>query len=294
MKEKTQRFPGQIIHFLPANLLGHVGRHPLGVGLHIKCLGWYPKARRHRIERPHGLDESILIFCTKGKGWAVIDGRRFTISAGEVLFIPANKPHAYGAGDDDPWSIHWAHFAGTAAASYATLLPAHEYVLSIPPSDSKEIARMFRESYRLASSGLTERTVLLISHTLRYVLALLFFQTGRSLRGGSLTIAHDLTKSIEFMRANVARSLTLQELSRQAGLSPTRFSALFREQTGSSPVDHHIRLRMQAACHYLDTSALSVKEVAAKLGYDDPYYFSRIFQKILGCSPLAYRRSVKG
>ena len=294
MKAKTQRFSGQIIHFLPANLLGHVGRHPLGVGLHIKCLGWYPKARRHRIERPHGLDESILIFCTKGKGWTVIDGRRFTISAGEVLFIPANKPHAYGAGDDDPWSIHWAHFAGTAAASYATLLPAHEYVLSIPPSDSKEIALMFRESYRLASSGLTERTVLLISHTLRYVLALLFFQTGRSLRGGSLTIAHNLTKSIEFMRANVARSLTLQELSRQAGLSPTRFSALFREQTGSSPVDHHIRLRMQAACHYLDTSALSVKEVAAKLGYDDPYYISRIFQKILGCSPLAYRRSVKG
>ena len=294
MKDKTQRFAGQIIHFLPANLLGHVGRHPLGVGLHIKCLGWYPKARRHRIERPLGLDESILIFCTKGKGWAVIDGRRLTISAGEVLFIPANKQHAYGAGDDDPWSIHWAHFAGTAAASYATLLPAHEYMLSIPPSDTKEIARMFRESYRVASSGLTERTVLLISHTLRYVLALLFFQTGRSLRGGSLTIAHDLTKSIEFMRANVARSLTLQELSRQAGLSPTRFSALFREQTGSSPVDHHIRLRMQAACHYLDTTALSVKEVAAKLGYDDPYYFSRIFQKTLGCSPLSYRRSVKG
>jgi hypothetical protein len=51
---------------------------------------------------------------------------------------------------------------------------------------------------------------------------------------------------------------------------------------------------MQAACHLLDTTALSVKEVAAELGYEDPYYFSRIFQKTLGCSPLAYRRSVKG
>jgi AraC-like DNA-binding protein len=294
MNAKTQGFAGQIIHFLPANLLSQVGRHPLGVGLHVKCLGWYPKARRHRIERPHGLDECILIFCTRGKGWAEIDGCRFTIAAGELLFIPANKPHAYGAYDDDPWSIHWAHFAGTAAASYASLLPAHEYVLSIPSADAKEIARMFRESYRLASTGLTERTVLLVSHSLRYVLGLLFFQTGRSLGSSSLTIAHDLTKSIEFMRANVARSLTLQELSRHAGLSPTRYSALFREQTGSSPVDHHIRLRMQAACHYLDTTALSVKEVAAKLGYDDPYYFSRIFQKILGSSPLAYRRSVKG
>jgi AraC family transcriptional regulator of arabinose operon len=294
MKVKTQWFPGQIIHFLPANLLDHVARHPLGVGLHVKCLGWYPKAHQHGVKRPRGLDECILIFCTKGKGWTEIDGRRFTVAAGEVLFIPANKPHAYGADDHDPWSIHWAHCAGTAAASYASLLPAHEYVLAIPSTDAKEIARLFRESYRLASTGLTERTVLLVSHALRYVLGLLFFQTGRSSGGASRIVAHDLMKSIEFMRANVARSLTLQELSRHAGLSPTRYSALFREQTGSSPVDHHIRLRMQAACHYLDTTALSVKEVAAKLGYDDPYYFSRIFQKILGCSPLAYRRSVKG
>jgi len=294
MNAKTQGFPGQIIHFLPADLLAHVGRHPLGVGLHIRYLGWYPNARRHRIERSRGLNECILIFCTKGKGWTEIDGCRFIVAAGEVLFIPANKPHAYGADNDDPWSIHWAHFAGTASASYASLLPAHEYVLAIPSADAKEIRRMFRESYRLASTGLTERTVLLISHIQRYMLGLLFFQTGRSLGRGPRTIAHDLTKSIEFMRANVARSLTLQELSRHAGLSPTRYSVLFREQTGSSPVDHHIRLRMQAACHYLDTTALSVKELASRLGYDDPYYFSRIFQKILGSSPLAYRRSVKG
>jgi AraC family transcriptional regulator of arabinose operon len=294
MQSKTQWFPGQIIHFLPPNVLGQVARHPLGVGLHIKCLGWYPEANRHSIDRSRGLDECILIFCAKGNGWTKIDGRRFVVAAGDVIFIPANKPHAYGADDHAPWSIHWAHFAGTAAASYASLLPTHEYVLSIPSADAKKIARLFRESYRLASTGLTERTVLLVSHTLRYVLGSLFLQTGRSLGGGSRTIAHDLTKSIEFMRANVARSLTLQELSRHTGLSPSRFSAIFREQTGSSPVDHHIRLRMQAACHYLDTTALSVKEVAAKLGYDDPYYFSRIFQKILGSSPLAYRRSVKG
>jgi AraC-like DNA-binding protein len=235
-----------------------------------------------------------VIVCTKGKGWAEIDGRRFTVTASEVLFIPANKPHAYGADDDDPWSIQWAHFAGTAVASYASLLPVHDYVLSIPSADTKEIGRMFRESYRLASTGLTERTLLLVSHMLRYVLGLLFFQTGRSMGSGSRAIAHDLTKSIEFMRANLTRSLNLQELSRHSGLSPTRYSALFREQTGSSPVEHHIRLRMQAACHLLDTTALSVKEVAAELGYPDPYYFSRIFQKILGCSPVAYRRSVKG
>jgi methylphosphotriester-DNA--protein-cysteine methyltransferase len=51
---------------------------------------------------------------------------------------------------------------------------------------------------------------------------------------------------------------------------------------------------MQAACHLLDTTALSVKEVAAALGAPEPYYFSRICQQILACSPLAFWRSVKG
>jgi AraC-like DNA-binding protein len=282
------------VHFTPVGVLRNVRRHPLGVGLHVICLGWFPKARGHGIERPNGLDECILIFCTKGKGWLEIDGRRVAVGAGEVLIIPPNKAHSYHADEKDPWSIHWAHFSGTSAASYASMLPAHEHVLTVTDNDSQDIAKMFRECYRLMSGGLTEKTLLLVSHIVRHALGVLFFQTGNSLSGSARTIAHDLTKSIEFMRANVARSLTLQELSRHAGLSSSRFSSLFRDQTGSSPVEHHIRLRMQSACHYLDTTALSVKEVAVELGYDDPYYFSRIFQKTLGCSPLAYRRSVKG
>ena len=294
MKAKSKGCPDRIIHYAPADVLKNVRRHPLGVGLHVICLGWFPIASGSGIERPQGLDECIMIFCTKGKGWLETDGRRVVVGAGEVMIIPPNKAHAYHADEKDPWSIHWAHFSGTAAASYASLLPAHEHVMMLPAGDSKEISKMFRESYRLVSTGFTERTLLLVSHILRHALGILFFQMGTSLRGGSRAIVHDLTKSIEFMRANVARSLTLLELSRHARLSPARFSALFREQTGSSPVEHHIRLRMQAACHLLDTTALSVKEVAAELGYDDPYYFSRIFQKTLGCSPLAYRRSVKG
>ncbi|MEI6537128.1 MAG: helix-turn-helix domain-containing protein [Verrucomicrobiaceae bacterium] len=294
MKTKLKGCRDRIIHYSPADVLENVRRHPLGIGFHVVCLGWFPGARGHGIERPRGLDECIMIFCTKGKGWLETDGRRVVVGAGDVLIIPPNKAHAYHADEEDPWSIHWAHFSGTAAASYASLLPPHEHVMMLPAGDFKEIANMFRESYRLASTGFTERTLLLVSHILRHALGILFFQIGTSLRGRVRSIAHDLTKSIEFMRANVACSLTLQELSRHAGLSPARFSSLFRDQTGSSPVEHHIRLRMQAACHYLDTTALSVKEVAAELGYDDPYYFSRIFQKTLGCSPLAYRRSVKG
>ena len=52
-------------------------------------------------------------------------------------------------------------------------------------------------------------------------------------------------------------------------------------------------LKMEQACQLLDSTELSVKGVAAELGYDDPLYFSRQFSKTVGLSPRAYRRSVR-
>ena len=52
-------------------------------------------------------------------------------------------------------------------------------------------------------------------------------------------------------------------------------------------------LRIQAACEYLDTTSLAIKEIAAMLGYEDPYYFSRTFAKCTGQSPMKYRAGVE-
>jgi AraC-like DNA-binding protein len=69
---------------------------------------------------------------------------------------------------------------------------------------------------------------------------------------------------------------------------------LFKEQTGYSPIDYFIRLRMHQACQLLDTSQLSVKRIAAALGYDDPLYFSRVFKGVNDISPTEYRLMRKG
>jgi AraC family transcriptional regulator of arabinose operon len=54
-------------------------------------------------------------------------------------------------------------------------------------------------------------------------------------------------------------------------------------------MDYFIHLKIQEACKLLVLSRLSISEIAYELGYEDPYYFSRIFKKVMGTSPLQYR-----
>ena len=74
-----------------------------------------------------------------------------------------------------------------------------------------------------------------------------------------------------------------------AQLSKSHFARLFKEQTNYSPVEYFIRLKLQRACMQLALTRKTIREISYNLGYTDPYYFSRIFKKIIGKSPSQFR-----
>jgi len=98
-----------------------------------------------------------------------------------------------------------------------------------------------------------------------------------------------IEQSITYMLRHLDESLQVATLAAQANISASHFFALFKRQTGCAPIDCFIRLRMQHACRLLDETMLSVKEIAATLGYDDPFYFSRIFKSVSRVAPTEYR-----
>ena len=87
-------------------------------------------------------------------------------------------------------------------------------------------------------------------------------------------VVRKIEQSIAYMTRHLDEPLQVATLAAQANISPSHFFALFKRQTGCAPIDCFIRLRMQHACRLLEETVLSVKEVAATLGYDDPFYFS--------------------
>jgi len=100
--------------------------------------------------------------------------------------------------------------------------------------------------------------------------------------------------SRDAIRDDPARARRLEELASEAGLSVPHFSTLFRRQTGYAPIDYLIRQRVREACRLLDTTSGSISMIANAVGYQDPYYFTRMFRRIMGCSPRAYRKQLKG
>ena len=91
------------------------------------------------------------------------------------------------------------------------------------------------------------------------------------------------------MLEHLNQPLQVATLAERACVSPSHFFVLFKRSTGCPPIDYFIRLRMQRARELLEAGSLHVKEVAAELGYQDPFYFSRMFKSVSRIAPSRYR-----
>lgn len=100
---------------------------------------------------------------------------------------------------------------------------------------------------------------------------------------------HLISAAKHYIDANYHRDLSLEEVSREIGLSPQYFSRFFKEETGENFIDYLTRIRINEAKRLLRDKNLSVKEVCYQVGYNDPNYFSKIFKKVTGYNPSGFK-----
>lgn len=96
---------------------------------------------------------------------------------------------------------------------------------------------------------------------------------------------------IGYLEDHCDGKLTAGEIAEAMGMNYNYLAELFRQQTGSSILDHHLRLRIARAAELLRTGMLNVSEVGERCGFADVYHFSRIFKKITGYTPTIYMKS---
>ena len=105
----------------------------------------------------------------------------------------------------------------------------------------------------------------------------------------ALSAQERVEASIKQLRQRWTEPSRVTELAAAAGLSVTHYTAIFRRITGFSPIDFVLRTRIQRAAHRLLTRHVAVAEIASACGFNDPYYFTRCFSRIMGVSPRRYR-----
>jgi len=262
--------------------------NPLTKGCFPLAIGYYPSAQGHAMHRDLH-DDHLLIYCVDGAGRVSTAGLQSSVVAGDLIVLPKGIPHYYAADAAQPWSLYWCHFDGIVSDDFVSQLGELDAAHVLSLGHSSTIIASFKSMLAVRQTGYNSNALILAANQLRQLLAQLPLEI--QAYGAPHTHGINVDKIQALMWESIAEFLTLEILAKSANLSKFHFSSAYKKLTGFSPIKHFTHLKMEHACFLLDSTEMSVSEVASELGYDDALYFSRVFKKTLGLSPKHYRTS---
>jgi AraC-like DNA-binding protein len=287
--EKHEGFPGQRLVVVPRPVITIALQQPLLKHLLPTDAGFYPYARGHRCSRERGCPETVFIYCARGAGWCELGGRTHQVDGNQLLVIPAGMPHAYGAADPQPWTIHWFHAVGSNVPFYVERLGATPERPVVPLGGDVQLFSLFADLLEGLERGSTLNQLIYAAHSLSHLMGLIL-RHKEEFHQGEPDARERIARSIQYMKEHLREPLNVTKLASVVNFSKSHFTALFHRVTGYAPARYLNHLRMQQAVQMLNTTALPIKEISEQLGFSDQLYFSRAFSKVHGHSPSEHRR----
>lgn len=267
----------------PPRLRRALASHPLSKGCYPLAMGFYPEAHGHQMQRENP-DDYLLIYCRAGRGWLDVGDGRVDVGGGDLLLLPKQLAHCYGADTQRPWTLYWLHFSGELVDEFVRpLATTRLHQIGLQPSllaDFDALLGVHRQGLSLPHFVHAAQQLQAILTGLAVLPARATLKSGRVL---------DVAAVQAVMRAHLHGSLNLDQLAAQFKLSRFHFAKTYRALSGRAPIDEFIRLKMAHACRLLDEGGQTLAQVAQQLGYEDVYYFSRVFARVVGMPPSHYR-----
>ena len=266
-----------------------IKENPIMSQLYITYIGYFPKATYHYRERLKGCKDNILIYCTRGHGWFILNNKRFEVGPNEFIIVPSTKEvMSYGADEKDPWTIHWVHFSGKDMEAFNRGFNIGLYDGARSILYNEKGIKLWESMYQNLEMGYSIENLTNTNLCLYHFLATFLFPDKQT--NVKVQDEKDMIKeTIHHMQNNLNEKLSVEEMAGKNKISTSHFSSLFKKSTGMSPLDYFIHLKLQKACVMLYTTETKVKEISINLGYDDPFHFSRLFKKNMNVSPNQYR-----
>ncbi|MCU7548828.1 AraC family transcriptional regulator [Chitinophagaceae bacterium LB-8] len=275
---------------IPKTILSkHIKKKEFLHSLFITHIGYFPKALYHYRERKNGCEDYILLYSLGGKGYIENAEEKFELAPNQFIIIPPHQYHRFQADINDPWTIYWVHFSSNKLNELNKEFNVEQYYKPTDIFYDEKIIDVWFEMYSSLASEYSTTTIGYANFCLYRFLSFFFFPNNKF---NILEQECPLDQSIEYMKANIDKRLTADIIANQFQYSSSHYTAIFKKKTGSSPIDYFINMKIHFACQLLSQSELKIREIAEKVGYDDPYYFSRLFKQIMNKSPKEYREVI--
>jgi len=244
---------------------------------------------------PRRIPDAELILIVRGAFLYRDAAGARALGAGDILCIPPGVEHVFshvpGPAVDEPFfsCIHFEMAPGSwRRGDYAPDSPPPR-VTSVGEAVT-EWAALFRRCHEAFAGYSPHREALASAALWEILLRLDEHRLGVHPRQQTPR----LRRMLAFLDEHAARGrVTRRELARAFRLTPEYVDALFRRELKTTPTDYVRRVQMLRGCAWLMDEGLSVKEAAARLGFCDAFYFSKVFKRVMGHAPGHIRRAFR-
>lgn len=261
----------------PYNIIEH---YPL----YVEMAGTDYCHENYRIRRINS-EVTVLAYVVDGEGTLTAGGFTYHPRKGDIFLLPLGSFHEYYSEEQQPWAFLWFNIRGE-------LLPRllesyhldHTFYV-----ENCGLEHLFSKGVELASSqknGIPE-----IQKQLNMVIYEIIAEVADILRKREIHLSPDILKAKDYLDKHLEASVRIEGLEKLLCMSGRQINRIFKNEMSTSPYQYLLAKRLDLAKSLLSNSTLSVKQIAARLKFSDPYYFSNIFKKKVGISPQHYRKA---
>ncbi len=241
------------------------------------------------IEKGRVLNEYQLLYITEGEGiFNSAHAKDIPLKAGDLFLLFPGEWHTYHPTGKNGWKSYWIGFKGKNVDDRVKVgfLSVDKPIYHV--GFSADIIRLYEEAYKRAQEE-TPYSQQILAGIVNHLVGLMYALE----RSMELSKDHTRVDMINLARLRIRESLeadlTIQQIAEDLGVSYSNFRKLFKEFTGISPALYQQDLRLQRAKELLATTTLSIKEIAYRLRFESPDYFSSKFKIKTGKKPSEFR-----
>lgn len=241
-----------------------------------------------RTSRPKGRKDYQLLYIAAGQGHFFINGQERVVSAGNIIVYLPGQPQEYVYFKDDKTDVYWVHFTGSDVEKiidYYNIRLSENIIYIGTSPDYQWLFGQIIQELQLCRPRFEE----LISLLLRNIFILISRNLIKANRADN-SLENEVELAMHYFRENYRSEINVEDYALSRGMSASNFYRVFKQISGSTPLQYILKLRLSNAQNLLENSNLSIAEIASAVGYENPLYFSRLFNKHIGVSPSEYRK----